>query len=254
VKIKNIFLASSFELKTERDQFALFIREKNDAWVEQGVYLKLVMWEDFLDLMSKTRLQDEYNKAISVCDIFVMLYWTKVGTYTAEEFETAFKHFQATSKPFVYTYFKVAAAAGKAKPEDIQSLAAFQKKLADLGHFRTVFANVDALKFHFNRQLDKLAENGFAEFNRDDDAMTAPSPATEQGTLTGSGAISQGCGTAVGAGGVFVGGNNSGSVNTGTQTIASDGGAFVTGSVQVGGDFIGRDMTQQRRRDGGSTR
>ena len=53
--------------------------------------------------MSRTRLQDEYNKAIQECDIFVSLFFTKVGKYTKEEFETAFQHFQETNKPKVYT-------------------------------------------------------------------------------------------------------------------------------------------------------
>ncbi|MCK7480153.1 MAG: hypothetical protein M0C28_24935 [Candidatus Moduliflexus flocculans] len=35
-----------------------------------------------------------------------MLFFTKVGQYTAEEFETAFGQFKATRKPFIFTYFK----------------------------------------------------------------------------------------------------------------------------------------------------
>ena len=43
----------------------------------------------FLDAVSQTRLQDEYNKAIKECDIFLMLFFTKVGKYAEEEFEKA---------------------------------------------------------------------------------------------------------------------------------------------------------------------
>lgn len=93
MQTKKLFLASSSELKEDRDQFEIFIGRKNQEWVGKGVFLKPVIWENFLDAMSKTRLQDEYNKAIAECDIFVMLFWTKVGKYTEEEFEHAFKQF-----------------------------------------------------------------------------------------------------------------------------------------------------------------
>ncbi|MGH8508926.1 MAG: GUN4 domain-containing protein, partial [Gammaproteobacteria bacterium] len=82
---KKIFLASSAELKGDRDQFEIFIGRKNKDWVDQGVFIELIVWEDFLDAVSKTGLQNEYNNAIRECDIFVMLFCTKVGQYTEEE-------------------------------------------------------------------------------------------------------------------------------------------------------------------------
>src|SRR4051794_29950205 len=103
---KKIFLASSSELQTDRAQFEIFINRKNNDWVSKGIFLHLVIWEDFLDAMSQTRLQDEYNKAIRECDIFVILISSKIGQYTEEEFETAFGQFKATSKPLIYIYFK----------------------------------------------------------------------------------------------------------------------------------------------------
>ena len=103
---KKLFLASSAELKEDRKEFEIFVGRKNKEWVEKGVFLNLVIWEDFLDAVSQTRLQDEYDKAIRECDLFVMLFWTKVGQYTAEEFETAFGQFKTTNKPFIFTYFK----------------------------------------------------------------------------------------------------------------------------------------------------
>ena len=63
------------------------------------VLLQVVAWEHFLDLMSASRLQDEYNLAIAQCELFVMLFHTKVGRYTREEFETAFGAFKAKRTP-----------------------------------------------------------------------------------------------------------------------------------------------------------
>jgi hypothetical protein len=93
---KNL-LASSSELNTDRVEFQLFIARKNNEWVGKDIYLQLIVWEDFLDAMSQTRLQDEYNKSIRESDIFAMLFFTRVGQYTGEEFETAFGHFKETN-------------------------------------------------------------------------------------------------------------------------------------------------------------
>jgi len=155
---KKLFLASSSELKEDRKEFEILVGRKNKDLVARGVFLELVVWEDFLDVFSKTRLQDEYNKEIRKCDIFVMLFWTKVGRYTEEEFETAFGHFTATSKPFIFTYFKDAdVTISSVSQQDMMSLWAFQQKLRALGHFYTTYRNIDDLKFQFSQQLDRLA-------------------------------------------------------------------------------------------------
>jgi hypothetical protein len=172
---KKIFLASSAELKEDREEFEIFIGRKNKDWVDKGVFLDLVIWEDFLDAISQTRLQDEYDKAIRECDLFVMLFWTKVGQYTEEEFETAFGQFKSANKPFIFTYFKDAAiSVASTNKKDLMSLWAFQEKLSDLGHFYTVYKNVDELKFKFNQQLDKLASTGFIEFKSEKNQSKPP--------------------------------------------------------------------------------
>lgn len=206
-----IFLASSQELAEDRKRFAEVLRRRNDDWVARGVHLRLVVWEDFIDAMSQTRLQDEYNKAIRGCDLFVMLFHTKVGPYTAEEFETAFAQFQATRKPFIYTYFKTVDA-DAVDPVDLASRQAFETRLKALGHFQTRYPNVEGLELHFWQQLDKLVANGFIRFPAEHDAGTGTTYAAE---VNGPGAAAQGEGSfATGAGAVFVGGNNSGPINT----------------------------------------
>lgn len=241
MQTKKIFLASSSELKEDRRDFEIAICRKNKDWIRQGVFLELVIWEDFLDALSKIRLQDEYNKEIRGCDVFVMLFWTKVGRYTEEEFETAVGQFQTTGKPFVFTYFKEADTGGGNAPAQDPSLAAFQHKLNALGHFYTVYKNSEALQLHFVQQLDKLVANGFIELKPSQGDPVVPGAVTHHATLSGSGAIAQGPGAvAVGAGGVHVGRNNTGNINTGTQ-INTGGGAFVGGNVTAGRDFIGRD-------------
>ena len=245
---KKLFLASSSELIEDRKEFEIFINRKNKDWVGQGVFLELIVWEDFLDAVAQSRLQDEYNKAIRDCDIFVMLFCTKVGKYTEEEFETAFGQFKATHKPLIFTYFKEAEInTGNANKKDLMSLWAFQEKLDTLGHFYTRYKNIDGLRFQFNQQLDKLAASGFIELNPKQGWTSAKPPGGEShlATLSGRGAIAQGKGAkAVGERGVIVEGNMRGNINTGSS-IDTGGGAHVTGNVTAGRDFIGRDKIVQ---------
>jgi len=187
-----IFLASSSELEEDRKEFEILLNRKNKDWVDRGAFLELVVWEDFLDAFSRTRLQDEYNKAIRGCDVFVMLFCTKVGKYTEEEFETAFGQFKATNKPLIYTYFKDAEiTTASANKDDLTTLWAFKEKLNALGHFYTGYKNVDALKFHFNQQLDKLAEKGFIELI--DESQKGTLGATEKQSIESVRAILEGC-------------------------------------------------------------
>lgn len=163
-KIK-IFLASSSELESDRQQFEVFINRKNKEWIDRGVFFDLEKWEDFLDAMSQTRMQDEYNKVILQCDMFVMLFHTKVGKYTEEEFEIAFGKFKNNGKPLIFTYFKDAEVSHISSicKQDMQSLWAFQEKLKELGHFQTIYKNIDELKYKFNAQLDKIPFCSFIE-------------------------------------------------------------------------------------------
>ncbi len=151
-----IFLASSAELKEEREQFEIFIHRENQQLYKKGIFIELILWENFIDAMSKTRLQDEYNNVVKNSDIFVSLFFTKVGKYTKEEFETAFGQFKKTGNPLVYTYFKDAPITTEKITKEIKGLLAFRQKLQDLGHFRTIYKNIDELKFQFKNQLEKI--------------------------------------------------------------------------------------------------
>jgi hypothetical protein len=164
MKTIKIFLASSSELKTDREAFETAIYRKYKKWLPQhNIFLHLDIWEDYIDAMSKTKLQDEYNKAVKECDIFVLLAFTKVGKYTEEEFEKAFGQFQATNKPFIFTYFKnTQVFTNEINEDDMMSLFQFKKKLDSLGHFYTTYKNIEDLQFQFvANQLDKLLASNF---------------------------------------------------------------------------------------------
>ncbi|PSN17281.1 hypothetical protein C7271_18550, partial [filamentous cyanobacterium CCP5] len=160
-KTIRIFLASSAELRQDRDAFDLYFRQQNDRLRKQGLYLEIVRWENFLDAMSETRSQDEYNQAIRNCDIFVSLFKTKTGKYTEEEFDVAHQTFQTTRKPLIYTYFKKATVStSNVDLDDLITLRDFKQKLSNLGHFYTEYEAIDGLQRHFRDQLDKLQDDG----------------------------------------------------------------------------------------------
>jgi internalin A len=161
MKTVKIFLASSEELRTDRDEFDLYFRQKNDEFQKERLYLQIIRWENFLDAISDTRLQDEYDKKVQECDIFVSLFKTKTGKYTEEEFNVAYKSFKDTGKPRIYTFFKEAqVTTGAEHRNDLISLWNFQEKLKSIGHFFTVYKNTEHLKLQFKDQLEKLRDEG----------------------------------------------------------------------------------------------
>jgi len=152
-----IFLASSQELKDEREKFEIQIYRKCKMWFEKGIFLHLINWEDLSARMSITGSQSEYNKEVKESDIFILLAYSKMGMYTNEEFEKAFGEFKSSSKPFIFTYFKTI----KDKTQD--SLEEFKKKLHELGHFYSNFEDSHDLWVQFNKELDRLEADRFLE-------------------------------------------------------------------------------------------
>jgi len=151
-----IFLASSKELADDRTKFKEFINQLNEDWQHRNITFKVSSWESFIDSMSREGLQHEYNKAVKESDIFLMLFYTKVGKYTEEEFETAFKYFKEENKPRIYTFFKEDYILTGQIGDEIISLINFKKKLTELKHYTSTYNNIDNLKWLFSRQLEKL--------------------------------------------------------------------------------------------------
>ena len=179
-----IFLASSSELKEDRDQFRLFISTENDRLHSKGIYLKLVQWEYFLDAISETRLQSEYNNAIRSCDIVLCLFFTKVGKYTAEEFDTAYEIFKDQGKPYIWTYFKNSQINTGSITDEILTLLAFKKKIGDLGHFYTEYTTIDNLINKYRSQQDRFLPELGAESSSDKDEKTPDLPGSKDQNFT----------------------------------------------------------------------
>ncbi len=160
-----IFLASSNELKPEREQFELEISRKDNIWKETGIELKLEIWENISGRIHKDGLQNEYNKRVKEADMFVLLGHTKIGMYTAEEFETAIGQFNSTNKPFIFTYFK------ETSSQVEESLKEFVRKLEELKHYKSSFKDTVDLWRQFNKELDRLMSARFKENKFDESGI-----------------------------------------------------------------------------------
>ncbi|AYL97792.1 hypothetical protein [Mucilaginibacter celer] len=155
-----IFLASSSELKADREQFMLFINDENIRLNAAGIFLKVVCWENFPNAMSAAGLQAEYNNALRGCDMAVFLVFSKVGKYTNQEFDVAMDAFSTGQAPKIWTYLKNEAVYLDAVEEDdIKSLFDFKRKLRQLQHYPTRYNNIDHLKYQFKTELDRCFPN-----------------------------------------------------------------------------------------------
>lgn len=157
-KIK-IFLASSNELLKDREKMEIEIYRKSKLWIDQDIFMHLEIWEDLSAVMSVSRSQDEYNKSIEECDLFVVLLHTKAGKYTLEEFFTAYGSFGKNKKLFILTFFKITDA------EEDKSIESFKNKLNELGHFYSSYNDFDELWISINKELDRMLLSGFEEYN-----------------------------------------------------------------------------------------
>ena len=143
-----IFLASSDELKPEREMMASLANSLNTVLEQQGVHVIVVEWENLDASMGIHHKQDDYNEKLRDCEMCLVLYWTKFGMYTKTELDIAYKELQAGNNPRkLYVYFKNGA-------EPTEELKEFRDSFPTrYGHFFTPFENFDTLKAHFLLQF-----------------------------------------------------------------------------------------------------
>lgn len=155
----NLFLASSNELKAERDFINQKINAKNKVWSEKNIFFQLEIWEDESEMMSSTRSQDEYNKLVRQADLFICMAFTKVGKYTHEEFEQAYHQFKETGQPNIIVYFKQADYPSNVSWKDLKSLDDFKAKLKTLDYFPSSFETKEGVWSKINEELDRYTRH-----------------------------------------------------------------------------------------------
>lgn len=156
-----IFIASSGEMKEEREKIEAEIRRRNDD-LQGALYLKPILWEQELQAIQKDVFQATLNKELLSSDVAVVMIYKNVGQFTLEEFHEAHKSLKAGNKPRkMYVYFK------KFTPtyeelEDEEFLAHNKKRLElkkEIKQHEDIYnevANTNELLYHFSKQLDLI--------------------------------------------------------------------------------------------------
>ena len=154
--MKNItvFLASSDELKNDRNSFHSLVASLDEIFEPRGYRIRCRHWEDFSAFCTGTRTQDDYNRIVRASDICICMFHRKAGEYTIEEFNQALDEYvknQSHPKTFVYIRALI-----EGEMED-EALKRFKEDLFDrVGHYWCNYATDDAMKLHFVMQLERI--------------------------------------------------------------------------------------------------
>ena len=156
IRILNLFLASSNELENERGKIEIAISRKNDTLRKQGFLIDLLIWEDGKHIGKSFRSQDGYNLEIEQCDLFAMLFYSKVGKYSSEEFEKAKSLFDKGAMPRIRIFQKDKDLPKSLSKANADSRYKFLSRLKKLEHFPILFENTDKLINELEDTIDKL--------------------------------------------------------------------------------------------------
>jgi len=154
MKILKIFLASSDELNDERKEISLFIQKENNILVKKDIFLEIVVWEDLLQSFNCERIQDSFNKEMLKCDIVIVLFYKKIGQFTKEEFETAYKSLKSGKNPkYLFVFFKTTDISIDEVNEEIVKVNNLKHQIKVYEQIYRTFENKDNLINKIQKQL-----------------------------------------------------------------------------------------------------
>lgn len=131
---KQIFIASSSELRIERMELVDLIQDLEDELTDKGIKLKPMKWEYMDSSMRERRKEDEYLDELRKSEICIVLFWRSLGEYTVEELDIAVEEKRAGRLPkFVYVFYKEPAE--NMTKELVTFKENYQQKYADIPLF-----------------------------------------------------------------------------------------------------------------------
>lgn len=162
IRILQIFLASSEELKEERDGIKLLEGSLNGKLTPFGLNIHFVLWEDIDSSMKPENKQEEYNKALRNCEMCLVMFWTRFGDYTSEELNIAYQNLCNGNNPRkLYVYFKDVP--DEKITEDLKKFRdGFQNTY---GHYPNRFQNVETLRTEFLLQFIDYQKSQIVDTN-----------------------------------------------------------------------------------------
>jgi formylglycine-generating enzyme required for sulfatase activity len=157
MKTLNLFLASSNDLKEERDAIDLMIAKENEHLEKDSIRLKVVRWEDMLQSCQPTSFQDSINEQLYSCDIFVVIFGRRIGKFTLEEFEIAYDRLKNNQKPnYLFVFFKTGIVMDDQCEEDYVEVIQFKKKIKLYEQIYKTYDTIDSLKLNLKEQLNLI--------------------------------------------------------------------------------------------------
>jgi len=153
----SIFIASSGEMKEEREALTELIRKTSTNEFEKNrkIKLKPVIWEEESHSIKGHRIQDNFNEELIKSDIAIVMFHTYIGKYTEEEFKLAYKNIKAGKKPYhMFLYFKkLENYHDKKNRENIKKIWNLQEEIERLGEYYEEFEKIDELESKVKKQL-----------------------------------------------------------------------------------------------------
>jgi len=150
-----IFLASSGELKEEREQIGLFIAQENKALVKQDIFWELIVWEELLHSFRGERIQEYFNKEMLKCNIVIALFYKKVGQFTKEEFDLAYKELKEGRNPqHMFVFFKEGST--KDINKDYIKVIELKEDIEKAEQIYNNFSSIEDLILKLKKQLDQV--------------------------------------------------------------------------------------------------
>jgi len=153
------FLASPGELEEERKELDLFFNQENKKLMEQqNIFLELRLWEQLNHSFTKERFQDSINQKMPSCDIFIFLFYKKIGKYTREEFYKAYRIIKqcANKQKYLFVFLKSADVPIDDVDDDILERKKFIKEIEKLEQLHKKFTSTSDLINQLKHQLDLI--------------------------------------------------------------------------------------------------
>ena len=154
----SIFLASSAELRKDREKFADFVMNLQKHYSNRGLGFQLEKWEYLDSAYNGRRKQDEYNDVIKKSDVFVTLFHNRAGKYTLEEFDLAVQECHTRQLP-LFIYFREQTFFDKLK-NGTEGLKPITDRITNLQHFWGSYGTNDKLHLDFVLWLDSYIFDG----------------------------------------------------------------------------------------------
>jgi hypothetical protein len=103
--------------------------------------------------------KDNYNLEIEDCNLFAMLFYSKVGKYSSEEFQKAKSLFDKSGILIILIFQKNINLPKNLSKADPDSRYEFLERLNKLEHFPVLFENTDNLINELEDAIDKLLQD-----------------------------------------------------------------------------------------------